>query len=207
MIISTYKRGGKWLSLEHFKNDRKHGLQWEWNPVSELMLSETPYKGGLLHGTVRHWHFNGRLKSEQFFHKGAKHGFERAFHGNGRLMREMLWLNGKRLGSERTWSLDGGLYMEDPPNGSADIRLDKALFGRDISERMDGPTMGMFDFMSDQKHILFDVVIAECPMPTDHEMALASIAANKAKRWHHDGLDPEEIRMRILGVDETKDNR
>lgn len=235
MMQAVYRTANGRNSLSHTKDGKKHGLHWVWDARTGLLLSEYPLCNDAYHGIMRQWHFNGRLHSECYYYHGVQKGLERSYHGNGKLMREVLWVNGEKHGVQRTWNLLGHIYSETSfekgvmhgqaqlydadgeqfgPDahyycgkltdrkvkgfaliGKKAVPVDGAFYGRERSEKMS------IEIIAEEAFVEVD----DIPRPSHYDMALGAVAAHKVKRWHSEGLGPEEIRSALIETKNTVD--
>jgi len=84
-----YFWNGTRITLELFKNGKKHGVQKEWYKNGEPKL-ESPYKDGIRHGVFRVWDEQGDLVSQYEMKMGD--GVMGVYHSNGSLFKERRFL-------------------------------------------------------------------------------------------------------------------
>ena len=143
------------VSLELFRNARKHGVQREWFRNGRPK-SESPYKDGLMHGIFRQWDGAGNLVAEYKMTNGSgtivvygsdgllareteiknnlRNGRSLEFHSNGRV-RSVAWFQGDRVikgfgfrdnGSVRHVGFGSGPFIYFQPEGSVEQKIWRA---------------------------------------------------------------------------------
>lgn len=76
------------------------------------MLMIDKVRTGRLQGKFQLCYDNGRLQSEENYHKGRLHGMQRAWYPSGQPKKEVPFINGAMEGQRREWYADGKLKME-----------------------------------------------------------------------------------------------
>jgi len=61
-----------------------------------LLLCETPYINGQVHGVEKWYYNNGQLQWEDPYVNGLNHGVEKTYNKDGTLKEENLWINDER---------------------------------------------------------------------------------------------------------------
>lgn len=91
------------------RKGRRHGTVRTWHK-NGVLASEEPYQAGLVHGVCRQWSESGRLLGKYRMVNGT--GIQRTWHDNGRMQLEISTVRGEFSGRNRLWLCDGTLISE-----------------------------------------------------------------------------------------------
>lgn len=105
----TFDASGRPELEETWKDGRYHGPLKTWE--NGIMTRELHYEEGKLHGTIRSWHPNGKLRIEMQFVKGLPQGWSREWNVAGDLIIEGEFSKGERHGIQRKFE-DGKMVSE-----------------------------------------------------------------------------------------------
>jgi antitoxin component YwqK of YwqJK toxin-antitoxin module len=81
-----------------YRNGIRQGVERQYDVDTGVLLGETPWEKGAIHGVKRLFHPNGKPASETTYEKGVIVGPGRSFDAGGRLIRVVNHANGKRDG-------------------------------------------------------------------------------------------------------------
>ncbi len=85
----------------------RHGISEEYSQNGNVIAS-TPYVNGKLHGVVKTWFSNGKIKKDiRHYIEGKAHGHKTTWYDNGTKEYEIIYVNGKAEGVYRQWHLNG----------------------------------------------------------------------------------------------------
>lgn len=114
----TYYKGSPFTGLrfklngmeEEVVNGLKHGLL-KWNYESGQLYTEQYYKEGII-CSMKHYHKNGKLKSEVRYLDGKKEGLYKSYHESGKLSTESNYKKGKEDGVSLSYYENGQIADE-----------------------------------------------------------------------------------------------
>lgn len=196
-IARNWHYNGRLKRETFFFRGVQQGLERAFHGNGNLML-EVLWVNGQKHGIERIWTLVGNIYKETSFYNGMMHGKEVFYHANGSIYGEaMEYYQGKPV-------VDGNLPKADDPFvllGASAECVDEPMFGMERSDVMGSTIKEMVEKLNGEEEMRVEV--DNVPRPSYYDMALGSTTALKVKKWHGDGVDPDEIRARLVG--ETKE--
>lgn len=100
-----------------YKNGVKNGFEkwYRWNQQLEkyILITETPYKDGKIHGVKKDYYDSGAIQTE-YSYKNDEREWLKVYYDNGVLYSKTLYKNDKKHGVERIHYKSGQLKEEIP---------------------------------------------------------------------------------------------
>ncbi len=97
----TYDADGLVLRESAMKDGKRVGDLKDYWPGTEQLKKVIPYREGLVHGTVRDYYKDGKIKRETQFRDDLMHGEDKHYLPDGTVERASRWKEGVAAASER----------------------------------------------------------------------------------------------------------
>jgi len=92
-------------------DNKKSGIEKQYYDAGGIM-SETPYEGGKINGTVIYFFKNGKTSSETPYKDDTINGTQESYYENGQIEEETHYKNGKMIDTLRSYYENGQLKLE-----------------------------------------------------------------------------------------------